>query len=110
MHELKTKFILAALLGSLVFVSGCTQMPTEKRSVADIRPQISFRITNEATKTASVMVDGLVVGSVGNFIDGVAAIRVLPGTHVLTVVLGNQIILEEKFYAGDGVSRSFVLN
>lgn len=110
MNKLKTSVIFAAVVSSLLLMSGCTQLPTEKRSVADIRPQISFKTTSEVTKTANVLVDGLVIGTVGNFIDGVAVIRVLPGTHLLTVMQGNQLIFEEKFYAGDGVSRSFVLN
>jgi hypothetical protein len=110
MNRFKTKFVLAALMGLLVLIAGCTQLPTEKRGIADIRPQISFKISSESTKTANVILDGLPVGTVGDFVDGVAAIRILPGSHVITVVLGSQIILEEKFYVGDGANRSFVLN
>lgn len=95
---------------ALLFGVGCTQLPTENRNVSDMRPQISFKVANETKKAANVLVDGLAMGSVGNYLEGIAALRILPGTHVLTIVLGNQIILEEKFYAGDGVTRSFVLN
>ena len=105
------KLLAVAFFSTALLVCiGCTQLPTENRNISDMRPQISFKIANEGTKTASVLVDGLAMGSVGNYLDGAAALRIFPGTHVLTIVLGNQIILEEKFYAGDGVSRSFVLN
>lgn len=87
----------------------CTQMPTENQRVPDIRPQISFKTGNDGTRAASVMVDGLAMGSVGDYLDGIASLRILPGTHLLTVVLGNQIILEEKFYSGDGANRTFLI-
>jgi hypothetical protein len=36
-------------------------------------------------------------------------VRILPGTHVLRVVLGAELVLEEKFYLGDGVNRAFIV-
>lgn len=99
-------FVSISVLGS----GACTQLPTEKQSVSDMRPRISFKAVEDRVKNATVIVDGLSMGLVGSYIDGVAALRILPGTHLLTVVMGNQIIFEEKFYVGDGVSRTFVVN
>lgn len=100
--------LVVCFLGSLC-IAGCVQMPTEKHGVADIRPQISFKISSESTQNAKVMIDGLEMGLVGEYLDGIASLRILPGTHLLVVTLGNQRLLDEKFYAGDGVNRTFNL-
>lgn len=108
MKKVIRALILAA--AAAVLTVGCTQMPTEKQDTPDMRPQISFKAVSERAKTAKVLVDGLTMGAVSDYAENIAALRILPGTHLLTVVLGNQIILEEKFYAGDGVSRTFIVN
>ena len=101
-------FIAGALTNAFL-LAGCTQMPTEKQGVSDMRPQISFKTDSEITLSARVLVDGLDMGSVGDFIEGVAAVRVLSGMHKLTVTTGPTLLLDEKVYLGDGVSRSFIL-
>jgi hypothetical protein len=101
----------ATLFAGLPFLGiyGCTQMPTEKQGVSDIRPQISFKATDTQQHAARVIVDGLDMGSLGSYLDGIAALRIVSGTHQLRVVLGSQILLDEKFYAGDGVNRTFLI-
>ena len=89
--------------------SACVQAPTEKQGISDLRPQISFQISNEQMKEARVQIDGLDMGNVGNYIEGAAVLRILPGTHILRITLGNAILTEEKFYLADGVNRSFNL-
>lgn len=90
---------------------GCVQMPTERQSVVDQRPQISFRVSAEQPRVigARVLVDELDMGTVGDFIDGKASLRVLPGTHVVKVQSGADVLLVEQAYLGDGVSRPFNL-
>lgn len=101
--------IVAGGLLSASLVGGCSQMPTEKQSIADMRPQISFKVGDERVLGARVILDGLDMGLVGDYVEGFAALRVLSGTHMLSVAMENQIIFKEKFYVGDGVSRTFVL-
>jgi hypothetical protein len=109
MKKLFGIFTLALCLAGALTLAACTQMPTEKQGVADMRPQISFQAGNEQVKGASILIDGLSVGAVGDYLNGSASLRVLSGTHLLTVLLGNQVLLEQKFYIGDGVSRSFAI-
>lgn len=101
----------ATLLASLpaLGIVGCTQMPTEKQSVSDMRPQISFKTTDTQKHAARVFVDGLDMGSLGTYLDGVSALRIVSGTHQVRVMNGTQILLDEKFYAGDGVNRTFII-
>lgn len=110
---MKKNFVAAllalALLSSVSLLQGCVQMPTEKQSVSDLRPQVSFRVPEAQRRTARVVVDGLDMGSVGSFLEGVAALRITSGTHQLRIVHGEQILLEESFYAGDGVNRTFIV-
>lgn len=97
--------VFSLLLHSL---TGCVQMPTEKQGVADMRPQISF-VADQQHGDAVVYIDNTPMGRVGDFVDGRAALRILPGTHELRVVSGGSVLLNERFYIGDGVSRSFVI-
>lgn len=97
------------LLGLLLIpVTACVQMPTEKQGVSDLRPQISF-VAEAGHHNATVYVDNVQMGRVGDFIEGRAALRILPGTHSLRVAAGSTVLLDEKFYVGDGVSRAFVI-
>jgi hypothetical protein len=109
MRRTLTALSIAAVLVNSLVLAGCTQLPTEKQSISDMRPRISFKAGSESVQSARVLVDGLDVGSVGDFLDGIAAVRVLPGMHKLTVTTGSAVLLEEKVYLGDGVSRSFIV-
>ena len=84
-------------------------MPTEKQSVVDQRPQITFRVNGDARQIggARVLVDELDVGAVQDYLDGQASLRVLPGTHVVKVQTGGNVLLMERAYLGDGVVRPF---
>lgn len=105
----KASVMTAVLLSAL---SGCVQMPTEKQSVVDQRPQITFQVSGDAQRVAGaqVFVDELEMGKVQDFLDGQASLRVLPGTHVIKVQSGDTVLLMERAYLGDGVVRPFNIN
>lgn len=105
---LRLLFIAGGLVGTLLAI-GCVQMPTEKQGISDMRAQISFKVDDERIKSASILLDDLNMGTVGSYVEGVADLRILSGSHVLTVMLGTQLIFKEKFYVGDGVNRTFIL-
>jgi hypothetical protein len=109
--QLMRMTLTATLLAGLpvLGIYGCTQMPTEKQGVSDVRPQISFKATDTQQHAARVIINGLDMGSLGSYLDGIAALRIISGTHQLRVVLGSQILLDEKFYAGEGVNRTFLI-
>lgn len=101
-------FATGVFLSTLLF-EGCTQMPTEKQSVSDMRPQISFKTEGERALGSHVLIDGLDMGMVSDFIEGKSALRVLPGTHMVSVISGSNVLLADKVYLGDGVSRTFIV-
>lgn len=105
---MKNLIVLAVAAVVLAGAAGCVQMPTERQGVADVRPQISF-VTETQHREALVYLDDVAVGKVGDYLDGRAALRVVPGTHDLRVVHGARVLLQERFYVGDGVSKSFVI-
>lgn len=109
---MKTVLTRAALLAALCMAalsSACTQMPTEKQGVADLRPQVSFKLENPELGAGQVLVDGLAMGQAGQYVDGTASLRLVPGTHEIQVVYGGRQVLRERFYSADGVNRTFVL-
>jgi hypothetical protein len=101
--------VAALLLG--VALSACVQFPTEKAGVVDQRPQISFRLpaNDNALPAARVQVNGIDAGAVGEFIEGQAALRVLPGNNVIKVVDGSRVVFDQQIYVGDGVGRTINL-
>ncbi len=107
---LTPKFLTTSLLVlALSALVGCVQFPTENQSVVDLRPQISFRFDTADVRMndSRVLVDGLDSGRLGDFVDGKGALRILSGTHSIQVVSGSVVLLNERAYLGDGVSRPF---
>lgn len=106
------KLIAASLLAcALTALIGCVQYPTERQSVVDLRPQISFRFdpADARMNEARVLVNGLDSGRLRDFRDGTGSLRVLPGTHTVRVVSGSDVLLDERAYLGDGVARPFIV-
>ena len=106
------RWIYAAITGMAItasLLSACTQMPTEKQGVADMRPQIVFRYERPEMAQAQVSVNGINMGSVATYRDSVASLKLVPGTHHLQVTLTGTLVLDERFYIADGVNKTFVL-
>jgi len=99
----------AATLLACIQISGCVQMPTEKAGIADLRPQISFQLVDDSVSPARVVVDGIDMGTTADYQAGIAALRLLPGSHLLKVTFMGATLMEEKFYVGDGVQRTFTI-
>ena len=107
----RTGVALALALTLAAGLTGCVNMPTEKQSVVDQRPQITFRVADvERFGDARVLVDELDMGQVRQYLDGKGALRVLAGTHVVKVQSDGTVFLMERVYLGDGVLRPFVVN
>ncbi len=109
MNKFTGSAVLALSLVGALLGAGCTQMPTEKQGVADVRPQLSFQLVHPDLGAAQVQVDGLAMGEASRYVAGVASMRVLPGTHDLVVTLGGRTVLAQRFYVGDGVNKTFIL-
>lgn len=106
------KYLTASLLAiGLTAQLGCVQYATERQSVVDLRPQISFQfdLADARMNEARILVDGLDVGRMSDFADGKAALVVVPGTHAVRVVSGSDVLLDERAYIGDGVARPFIV-
>jgi hypothetical protein len=105
------RILRAGLTAICLVLASCVQYPTESRSVVDQRPQIMFRLAEgvRPAPMARVIVDGLDAGPLSRFVDSGSALRVTPGTHTIRVSEDARVLLEERVYLGDGVSRSFLL-
>ena len=58
---------------------------------------------------ARVLVDGLDAGPLREFRDNVGALTVLPGSHLIQIQDGTQILLHEKVFLSDGARRSLLV-
>ena len=106
------RWIYTAIAGVMIsgaLLSGCTQMPTEKQGVADLRPQIAFRYERPEMAQAQISINGINMGLAAAYRDSVSSLKLVPGTHHLQVTLGATLVLDERFYVADGVSKTFVL-
>ena len=98
---------LVASVAMAGMLGGCAY-PTEKAEVLDNRPQISFKDTKSA-ETLAVFVDGIRNGYVADYLEGKRALRLMPGTHVITVPMLDGTTYSEKVYVSDGVTRTITL-
>lgn len=94
---------------STIFLAGCVQWPTEKQSISDLRPGISFKAQNTDLLDGKVVLDGLDMGQARDYQEGIALMRILPGPHRLNVTLNGKTILDEKIFTSDGVNQTFLL-
>ena len=102
------KLGLTTLIAALTLVA-CVQYPTERQSVVDTRPSLSFRMTGTSDASTRVIVDGLDMGSVSDYLEGKGSLRILPGTHVIKITNGTSLLLQETLYVGDGVNRTMTV-
>jgi hypothetical protein len=105
------------VLAALLVLAGCAQpapsapaqplLPAEPAAV-DPRAQLvfAFSATNEELPSARVLVDGLDVGSLGQFERGRGALRVSAGTHRISVSYFGRVLHEEQVTVVDGDRRT----
>ncbi|BEU04323.1 hypothetical protein OAG1_31230 [Agarivorans sp. OAG1] len=106
------KATVFVLLFSFLGLAGCVQMPTTTSTTVDNRPQLSFIAAsdNVVLSEYKVWVDGLESGLASDYKADSAALRLLPGSHVIELKRNEEVILKEKIYLGDGVTKQVVVN
>jgi len=99
------RYIFCAAL--VAILAACVQYPTEKKEVADIRPSITFSISEnmDATKYR-VFVDNLDMGALSSYVSGAGALKVLSGSHIVRVEMAGKSIFQESIYLGDAAMRT----
>lgn len=108
-REVLRTFAALCVSAAAIAVTGCVQMPTETSKGVDLRPRISFSVEKASALSARVNVDGEDSGAVSDYLDGKSSLRLLPGNHRIQVIEAGVLLIDEKAYLGDGVSRSFLL-
>lgn len=106
---LKTIVKMAMPLLLLGLTAACSQMPGEKSVHSDRRPQISFKTDSTRALAARIELDGQDAGPLSDYLDGTASIRLRPGSHVLRVWHGSEILLNERLHLSDGAQRTFLI-
>lgn len=98
------RMLFIALGACLLLATGCVKQPTRSEKTVDDRPAISFAVKNETQVPGeyTILVDKLAMGTADQFLENEAALRLLSGSHVLQLIRGNEIVLEQTLYLGDG--------
>lgn len=92
------------LILATVWLTAC-QLPSERVVVGDNSAGLSFRVLNESDAVYEVYVDGLLMGNARDFAEGVAILKVLPGSHVVRVLSKGKVVSEEQFYVASGANK-----
>lgn len=95
---------LLSVILSLFVLTGCVNTPTEMVQVKDDRPFIMFAAAQPGDV---VMLDGIDMGAASHYSAGKSGMRIEPGTHTIQVKRSGVVVLSEKFYVADGVSKTF---
>jgi hypothetical protein len=91
-------------------MTACTQWPTDKQGIVDMRPGISFKAQNPDLLNGRIILDNLDMGIARDYQEGSAMLRILPGAHLLVISLNGQKIFEEKIFASDGVNQTILIH
>ena len=95
---------LAVVLCLGIAPVACIQPPTSTASVSDMRPGLAFKTSGALD--AAIFIDGQNVGTVGQYLEGEALLRVLPGTHQVQVMRGSAMLVDQRVYVADGVNKT----
>lgn len=96
---------------ALIFISvmlfGCVQTPTQTTEIVDDRPRVSFDVGALENKLHlyDVRIDGIVYGSVEQYQRDKNTLPLLPGQHVVEVLLNGDVIFKKDVFLGENSTR-----
>lgn len=96
----------AAIVLSFLVLTGCVNTPTEMVQARDDWPFIMF---SEVRSGDVVVLDGINMGAASDYMAGKSGMRIEPGTHTLQIQRDGKMVLNQKFYVADGVSKTFTV-
>ena len=88
-----------------ISLTACTY-PTTTINAVDARPSLAF--TN-ASPTAALLVDGIVVGNAASFNGKTNVLRLERGMHRIEVKDGTRTLLSQSIYLGDDLLKTINL-
>jgi hypothetical protein len=88
------KMILFMLMIVTCILCSCSMPSTSVRTVDD-RPTLAFRGVPEG---ALLFVDDLNMGAAGQYDGELKALKVEPGTHVVRIISGNEVLYEQRVF------------
>ncbi len=100
---------LAALLSAVLFLTACVSAkPIESTSAVDDRPILFFTVegTGNPSEVLGIYIDDLYMGDATEFSAEKKGLVILPGTHLVEIRNGNQVLTSQKIYIGSGVSKT----
>jgi len=92
-------------LGLCLGAAACSY-PVEQVRTTDERPGL---LVQGAPHGATVLVDGLPAGAANGPGDIAQVIRIEPGTHAVAVTTSGQILLSERIFVSNGVTKTLTL-
>lgn len=98
------RFILMGL-AALVLSACAINNPVTVQSVVDDRPLVTFSVSGYDIDQLQLSIDNLDYGPVSQYLNMLdlseAALRIIPGQHLIVVFNGRQLIYQRDVYLGE---------
>lgn len=97
---------------TLVFLSvlllGCVRTPTQVTQTVDDRPRVAFDTAALAQKASAyqVRIDGVMYGSIQRYQHDKNTLPLLPGKHLIEVLLDGDVIFVKEVFLGEHSTRT----
>lgn len=95
------RFLLVTIMAAAL-ATGCVHYPKTNVRVTDDRPSISV---TGAPADASVYVDGLFMGTAGDYDGRKKVLQLESGTHEIEIKSGGATVYSETVYLGEGTTK-----
>ena len=94
-------------IAALAVLAACDiRLPSSRTDIPDERPSIAF---SGAPEGSVVFVDGQAMGSAFQYSSGRNVLLVEPGNHLISVRMGDQVILTRRVFLSGAATRTFVV-
>lgn len=92
---------------AVLCLAGCVDTPVQSSQVVDDRPRLTFdtSLLGDDVSAYEVVIDGVNYGSINQYQTTEATMRIVSGSHKISVVYGGQVVYETKVYLGENSTR-----
>ncbi|CUA87370.1 hypothetical protein [Pseudidiomarina woesei] len=100
--------IMAAVLVTVVSLTGCAKHPTKMTTVVNDAPTVNFNVADSTG--LSLWVDGVSYGPLEQYQYPNKSVELISGEHRIEIRRGTSVIYSEKHYFSEQTHRTLEIN